>query len=75
MFALSYEQGQQLPDLKGLVYCKKCRHKHLVRRSKGQQQNGEIYDGSLSFIKCQGKFQVVGVKGKDIRRLLRAKTH
>jgi len=75
MLAVGNEQWKKLPDLKGLVDCKKCGHKHLVRRSKEQWRNGQVMGGTCSFIKCQGETRLVGMKGKDIRRLLRAKAN
>ena len=64
MFAIGNDELEELPQLKKMVYCGRCEHKHRIRY--GKYEDGETCE-LLAFIHCDdGEDYLVGINGKDV---------
>jgi len=69
MFAIGNNELNELPVLKKLIYCDRCKHKHRIQYAKDKYGST---NHTIAFIHCDdGEDYLVGVAGKDIRSKFR----
>ena len=70
MFAIGNDEIESAPLLGDFILCAQCGNRHKIEYGEEVKKDGtKVPSKLLAYYKCNGKSYLVGINGKDIRRV------